>query len=144
MPTIRGAVYAHINLIARDWMSLAAFYEQVFGCEPVPPERDLSGPWLDAATGLPGAHLRGMHLIPSCGQKENSHRQDAKRAKKGWYLIDTAVGKPLVGTRCRARLELPPNHRFRWLRTANADSLPARSHPAFRDPHFLAVLASWR
>jgi catechol 2,3-dioxygenase-like lactoylglutathione lyase family enzyme len=62
MPTVRGAVYAHTNLIARDWRRLAAFYEEVFGCVPVPPERDLSGPWLEAGAGVEGAHIRGMHL----------------------------------------------------------------------------------
>ena len=68
MPTVRGAVYAHTNLIARDWRRLAAFYEEVFGCEPVPPERDLYGPWLDAGTGVQGAHLQGMHLrLPGGG-----------------------------------------------------------------------------
>ena len=53
---------AHINLIARDWRRLADFYAEVFGCTPVLPERDLSGPWLDAATGLAGARIRGVHL----------------------------------------------------------------------------------
>jgi catechol 2,3-dioxygenase-like lactoylglutathione lyase family enzyme len=62
MASIRGAVYAHTNLIARDWRRLAAFYQDVFGCVPVPPERDLSGPWLEAGTGVKDAHLRGIHL----------------------------------------------------------------------------------
>ena len=57
------AKYVHTNLIARDWRALADFYVQVFGCRPKPPERDLHGPWVDQLTGLPGAHLRGMHLI---------------------------------------------------------------------------------
>ena len=56
------ARFAHVNLIARDWRRLAEFYRQVLGCEPVPPERDLAGPWLDQATGVPNAHIRGMHL----------------------------------------------------------------------------------
>jgi glyoxylase I family protein len=65
---IRGAKYVHTNLIARDWRELAGFYVEVFGCEPVPPERDQQGPWLDAATGLNGAHLQGMHLrLPGGG-----------------------------------------------------------------------------
>ena len=60
--------YVHTNLIARDWRRLAGFYQRVFGCEPIPPERDLSGPWLDRATGLQGAHLRGIHLrLPGYG-----------------------------------------------------------------------------
>jgi hypothetical protein len=56
------ARYVHTNLIARDWRALADFYQRVFGCVPVPPERDLSGPIMEAGTGVPGAHLRGMHL----------------------------------------------------------------------------------
>lgn len=56
------ARYVHTNIVARDWKKLARFYEEVLGCTPEPPERDLSGKWLDAATGLPNAHIRGMHL----------------------------------------------------------------------------------
>jgi predicted enzyme related to lactoylglutathione lyase len=41
------ARYGHTNLIARDWRRLAEFYESVFGCAPVPPERRYSGPELD-------------------------------------------------------------------------------------------------
>ena len=63
-----NAKYVHTNLIARDWQRLARFYKDVFGCTPAPPERDLSGQWLDDATGLTGAHIRGMHLrLPGCG-----------------------------------------------------------------------------
>jgi predicted enzyme related to lactoylglutathione lyase len=60
--------YAHTNLVARDWRRLANFYMEVFGCVPLPPERDLEGDWLDRATGLTGAHLRGIHLrLPGHG-----------------------------------------------------------------------------
>lgn len=63
-----GTVFRHVNIVARDWKRLAAFYTDVFGCEPVPPERDLSGPALEAATGVPGAHIRGTHLrLPGSG-----------------------------------------------------------------------------
>lgn len=62
------ARYVHTNLVARDWKRLARFYEQVFGCTPVPPERDLSGQWLDEATSLSDAHIRGIHLrLPGYG-----------------------------------------------------------------------------
>ena len=37
---IHGARYGHTNLIAADWRALASFYEELFGCVPVPPERD--------------------------------------------------------------------------------------------------------
>jgi predicted enzyme related to lactoylglutathione lyase len=63
-----AAKYVHTNLIARDWRSLADFYQSVFGCTPVPPERDLSGESMEAGTGIPGVHVRGMHLrLPGCG-----------------------------------------------------------------------------
>jgi predicted enzyme related to lactoylglutathione lyase len=52
----------HVNIIAQDWKRLAQFYEQVFGCSPVPPERSLSGQSLEDGTGVPGAELRGIHL----------------------------------------------------------------------------------
>ena len=59
---IAGARYVHTNLIARDWRRLAAFYESVLGCTPIPPERDYSGPVFEAGTGVKGARLTGMHL----------------------------------------------------------------------------------
>jgi predicted enzyme related to lactoylglutathione lyase len=62
--------FVHTNLIAHDWRRLARFYEQVFGCSPVPPERHLSGRWLEEATGLPGAEIQGIHLrLPGHGDK---------------------------------------------------------------------------
>jgi glyoxylase I family protein len=62
------AKYAHINLIAEDWRKLSTFYQEVFGCVPVPPERDLSGEWLDKATGISGSHIVGIHLrLPGYG-----------------------------------------------------------------------------
>jgi predicted enzyme related to lactoylglutathione lyase len=65
---IHGAKYVHTNLIARDWRRLARFYQDVFGCVPVPPERDLAGADMDAGTGIPDARLRGMHLrLPGWG-----------------------------------------------------------------------------
>jgi predicted enzyme related to lactoylglutathione lyase len=62
------ARYVHTNLIALDWRRLAAFYHEIFGCLPVPPERDLGGPAMEAGTGIPGVRLRGVHLrLPGCG-----------------------------------------------------------------------------
>ncbi len=54
--------YVHTNLIAGDWKKLADFYIQVFGCTPVPPERDISGDWIDEMTGLNGVRIKGIHL----------------------------------------------------------------------------------
>jgi len=62
------AKYAHTNLIAKDWRNLADFYQRLFGCVPVPPERDFQGKKLEAGTGIAGAHLQGVHLrLPGYG-----------------------------------------------------------------------------
>jgi predicted enzyme related to lactoylglutathione lyase len=87
------ARYVHTNIIAHDWQALAAFYESVFGCVRVPPERDLSGPAMEAGTGLPAAHLRGVHLrLPGYGDAGPTveiftyHRLEARSS--------TAVNRP--------------------------------------------------
>ena len=59
---IQNAKYVHTNLIARDWVRLSEFYRTVFGCTVVPPERNYSGPALEAGTGVSDTTLRGVHL----------------------------------------------------------------------------------
>lgn len=54
--------FSHTNIIARDWKRLSQFYADVFGCVQVGPTRDLAGDWLDLASGVPNAHLSGVHL----------------------------------------------------------------------------------
>lgn len=64
-----AAKYVHTNLIAENWRALAGFYQHIFGCIPVPPERDFQGEKLEAGTGIPGAHLQGVHLrLPGWGE----------------------------------------------------------------------------
>jgi catechol 2,3-dioxygenase-like lactoylglutathione lyase family enzyme len=66
---LKNARFAHTNLVARDWKQLADFYTSVFGCKLVPPVRDLEGQWLDDATSVPHAHIRGAHLrLPGFGE----------------------------------------------------------------------------
>jgi len=61
--------YKHTNIIARDWRALAKFYQDVFDCVQVPPERNLTGAWLTKGTGVPGAQFCGVHLrLPGHGQ----------------------------------------------------------------------------
>jgi predicted enzyme related to lactoylglutathione lyase len=61
--------YVHTNLIAKDWKRLSVFYQEIFGCVPIPPVRDLSGEWLDKATGLHEVHITGEHLrLPGYGE----------------------------------------------------------------------------
>jgi len=65
-----AAKFGHVNLIATDWRRLADFYQDVFGCVPVPPERDLQGEALERGTGIEKARLKGIHLrLP--GQGDN-------------------------------------------------------------------------
>ena len=60
--------FLHTNLVARDWQRLAAFYETVFGCERVLPERHLSGESIERGSGVPGARIDGVHLrLPGLG-----------------------------------------------------------------------------
>ena len=64
-----SARFAHTNIVAQDWKRLAEFYQQVFSCVPVPPERNLSGQWVEDATSVPGAQIRGAHLrLPGYGE----------------------------------------------------------------------------
>ena len=60
--------YLHTNLIARDWRRLAEFYERVFGCTRVLPERHLSGESMERGSGVAGARIDGVHLrLPGLG-----------------------------------------------------------------------------
>ena len=60
--------YLHTNLIARDWERLAAFYERVFGCTRVLPERHLGGESMERGSGVAGARIDGVHLrLPGLG-----------------------------------------------------------------------------
>lgn len=66
---ISKARYVHNNLVARDWRCLVDFYVNVFGCQPVPPERHLEANWVARATGVPSAQIHGMHLrLPGYGE----------------------------------------------------------------------------
>ncbi|MEO7294622.1 MAG: VOC family protein [Candidatus Limnocylindria bacterium] len=67
-PAASGARYGHTNLIAREWRTVAAFYETVFGCVPVPPERDYRGDLVERGTGVKDAAFQGVHLrLPGHG-----------------------------------------------------------------------------
>ena len=57
-----GTKYVHTNIVARDWQKLVRFYERVFDCVYLPPQRVLSGDWLARGTGVPGAVIEGKHL----------------------------------------------------------------------------------
>lgn len=63
-----NARYVHTNLIAQDWKRLSLFYQKVFGCTPVPPERHYKGTDLERGTSVQGTELHGEHLrLPGYG-----------------------------------------------------------------------------
>ena len=110
-----NARYGHTNLVARDWRSLAAFYEEHFGCVPVPPERDYRGPDLEAGTGVPGAALQGAHLrLPGHGPNGPTWRSTS--TSPSWRACRRSSIGPVSGTspswsttcRRRARRCSPP------------------------------------
>lgn len=63
------ARFAHTNIVADDWRRLASFYAEVFGCVPLPPERSVSGKWVEDGTGVASAEISGIHLgLPGHGE----------------------------------------------------------------------------
>jgi catechol 2,3-dioxygenase-like lactoylglutathione lyase family enzyme len=101
-PPPLGARFGHVNVIANDWRRLADFYQRVFGCEPVPPERDYGGADLERGTAVAGATLRGVHLrLPGLGDTgptleiytygENVAGGVATANRTGWGHVAFAV-----------------------------------------------------
>ncbi len=84
------ARFVHTNLIARDWERLASFYVNVFGCEPVPPERHYKGADLERGTGVNNSELHGVHLrLPGC-------RADGPTLEIYSYTVLQEAGSPAV------------------------------------------------
>jgi len=64
------AIYAHTNILAKDWKKLSQFYIDVFNCRPVAPDRDLKGDWIDNMTNILGVEIKGVHLaLPGYSDK---------------------------------------------------------------------------
>jgi catechol 2,3-dioxygenase-like lactoylglutathione lyase family enzyme len=85
--------YVHTNIISNNWRKLAQFYIDVFECIPVPPERKLSGKWLEKGTGLKGADLEGVHLrLPGYG--DNGPTLEIFQYKENKPGIGSAVNRP--------------------------------------------------
>lgn len=101
--------FVHVNIVAEDWRALARFYEEVFECERLGPERNLSGQWLEDGTGVPDVQIRGAHLrLPGCGGDgptleifEYNHREGRAETainRPGFAHIAFAV-EDVAGTR---------------------------------------------
>jgi catechol 2,3-dioxygenase-like lactoylglutathione lyase family enzyme len=90
------AKYVHTNLMAHDWQKLATFYQDVFGCVPVPPMRDFSGEALERATNIPNAAFQGMHLkLPGFG--ENGPTLEIFQYQNMPARLETLVHRPGFG-----------------------------------------------
>ncbi len=90
------AKYVHTNLVAEDWHGLAGFYQEVFGCVVVGPERDYRGQTLEVATGVAGAHLTGAHLrLPGYGEEGPTLEIFSYTPRK--KRVSTAVNRPGYG-----------------------------------------------
>jgi predicted enzyme related to lactoylglutathione lyase len=87
------AKYKHTNIVARDWRKLAEFYEQIFGCELVPPERAAVGEWVERCTGVPGAEVHGAHLrLPGYG--DGGPTLEIFQYNKTKQRPETAINRP--------------------------------------------------
>jgi len=69
--------FSHVNLVSKNWRKLADFYIKVFDCRPKPPERNLSGEWLDKLTDLQNAHIQGIHLLLPGGDHGEESADDS-------------------------------------------------------------------
>ena len=62
------AKYVHTNIVAEDWRALVQFYQDVFGCTPLPPERNYQGSWITDVTAIADVSVQGMHVrLPGYG-----------------------------------------------------------------------------
>jgi catechol 2,3-dioxygenase-like lactoylglutathione lyase family enzyme len=90
------AKYVHTNIMAHDWQALAKFYQDVFGCVPVPPMRDFKGEALERATNIPNAAFQGMHLrLP--GFDDNGPTLEIFQYQNMPARLETLVHRPGFG-----------------------------------------------
>ena len=87
------AKYRHTNIVATNWRKLAGFYEQVFGCDPVPPERAAVGEWVECCTGVPGAEVYGVHLLLP-GYGDNGPTLEIFQYNRTEQRAETAINRP--------------------------------------------------
>lgn len=87
------AKYRHTNIVAADWRNLAEFYQQVFGCEPVPPERAAVGEWVERCTGVAGAEVHGVHLLLP-GYGDDGPTLEIFQYNRAKQRVETAINRP--------------------------------------------------
>lgn len=90
------ARYKHTSIVAKDWRQLAGFYQRVFELEQVPPQRNLSGDWLEKGTGVPSASLAGVHLRLA-GYAENGPTLEIYQYAQNLQRPQTAANREGIG-----------------------------------------------
>lgn len=61
--------FLHVNIVARDWRTLSKYYQDVFGCRPMDPQRGYSGDWIETVVGQKGVVIEGEHIeVPGYGE----------------------------------------------------------------------------
>ena len=87
------AKYRHTNIVAADWRKLAEFYQLIFDCGPVPPERAAVGEWVERCTGVPGAEVHGVHLrLPGYG--DDGPTLEIFQYNRSEPRVGTAINRP--------------------------------------------------
>ncbi|MBI5116914.1 VOC family protein [Candidatus Poribacteria bacterium] len=90
------ARFVHVNIVAEDWRKLAEFYQKVFGCAVVPPERDISGQWLEDVTNVERARIQGAHLrLP--GHGDSGPTLEIFQYNRAGTRDETAANRPGFG-----------------------------------------------
>ena len=89
------AKYKHTNIVTQDCQKLAEFYQQIFGCVPVPPERNHAGEWIERCTGIPGVEICGIHLrLPGYG--DDGPTLELYQYNKVEKRFETAINRPSI------------------------------------------------
>ena len=87
------AKYKHTNIVAKDWRKLADFYQNIFGCTEVPPERACGEKWVERCTSVPGATIEGVHLrLP--GYDDNGPTLEIFQYNNAENRPETAINRP--------------------------------------------------
>jgi len=87
------AKYKHTNIVAQEWRKLAEFYQRIFGCVPVLPERASTGEWVERCTGVPGAEVSGIHLrLPGYG--DDGPTLEIFQYNRAQERAETAINRP--------------------------------------------------
>lgn len=112
---IEGVRYGHTNVIAQDWRRLVDFYVTLFGCEPVPPERDSRWAKMDA---------RGRKRTMTCATSGASIIDDQWRADPLRLAVAGYLARYRGETRRHAESDLRAH--LTWCQERALDPLAAR------------------